>query len=67
MLVGIGTATLLLAIAQHFLAHSVEHVESTEDDVLAEVREISSRLVRLEQRLERERRGGAPALDSPPP
>ncbi|MCW3025660.1 MAG: Kef-type ransport system, predicted NAD-binding component [Solirubrobacterales bacterium] len=56
MLVGIGTATLLIgAVAQRFLAHSVEHVESTEDDVLVEVREISLRLGRLEQRLQRER------------
>jgi voltage-gated potassium channel len=61
MMVGIGTATLLIgAVAQRFLAHSVEHVESTEDDVLIEVREISMRLGRLEQRLQQERQTASP-------
>jgi voltage-gated potassium channel len=58
MMVGIGAATLFIgAVAQRFLAHSVEHVESTEDDVLVEVREISLRLGRLERRLLDERQG----------
>ena len=61
MIVGIGTATLLIgAVAQRFLAHSVEHVESTEDDVLIEVREISMRLGRLERRLQQERQAASP-------
>jgi voltage-gated potassium channel len=59
MLVGIGTATLFIgAVAQRFLDRDlenvdrdVEHVESTEGDVLAEMREISLRLGRLERRL----------------
>lgn len=56
MMIGIGAATLFIgAVAQRFLEQSVKHVESTEDDVLAEVREISARLVRLERRLQRER------------
>ena len=60
MLVGIGTATLVIgAVADRFLARRVEQVESTEDDVLAEVREISVRLAKLEQRLRREREAGA--------
>jgi voltage-gated potassium channel len=51
-LVGIGTATLVIgAVAQRFLAPTVEHVEGTEDDLLAQVREISGRLARLEQAL----------------
>jgi voltage-gated potassium channel len=52
MLVGIGTATLLIgAVAQRFLAPSVEHVEVAEDDVLVQVREISARLGQLERAL----------------
>jgi voltage-gated potassium channel len=52
MLVGIGTATLVIgAVAQRFLAYAVEHVETTEDDLLTQVREISTRLVSLEQAL----------------
>jgi voltage-gated potassium channel len=51
-LIGIGTATLVIgAVAQRFLAHTVEHVESTEDDLLAQVQEISTRLSRLERTL----------------
>jgi voltage-gated potassium channel len=59
-LVGIGTATLVIgAVAQRFLAHTVEHVESAEDDLLVQVREISGRLARLEQALrERTQLGG---------
>jgi voltage-gated potassium channel len=57
MLVGIGTATLVIgAVAQRFLTPSVEHVESAEDDVLIELREIAARLARLERRLQDERR-----------
>lgn len=51
-LVGIGTATLVIgAVAQRFLVHTVEHVESTEDDLLVQVQEISRRLGRLERAL----------------
>ena len=51
MLVGIGTATLLIgAVAQRFL-RGVEHVEVAEDDVLVQVREISVRLGQLERAL----------------
>jgi hypothetical protein len=51
-LVGIGTATLLIgAVAQLFLARTVEHVESTEDDLLAQVQDISTRLGMLERGL----------------
>jgi hypothetical protein len=60
-MVGIGAATLLIgAVAHRFLAHSVKHVESTEDDVLIEVREISMRLGRLERRLQQERQVASP-------
>jgi voltage-gated potassium channel len=56
MLVGIGTATLVIgAVAERFLARQVHHVEEAEDDLLVEVREISTRLARLEKRLQRER------------
>jgi voltage-gated potassium channel len=52
MLVGIGTATLLIgAVAQRFLAPDVEHVEATEDDLLAQVRHISTQLGKLERTL----------------
>jgi voltage-gated potassium channel len=52
MLVGIGTAALVIgAVAQRFLAPSVEHVEVAEDDVLVQVREISARLGQLERAL----------------
>jgi hypothetical protein len=52
MLVGIGTATLVIgAVAQRFLAPSVEHVEATEDDLLVQVREISAQLGKLERAL----------------
>jgi voltage-gated potassium channel len=61
MLVGIGAATLVIgAVAQRFISPSVEHVESTEDDVLIELREIAARLGRLEQRLQDERRATGP-------
>jgi voltage-gated potassium channel len=52
MLVGIGTATLLIgAVAQRFLAPTVEHVEIAEDDLLVQVREISVQLSKLERAL----------------
>jgi voltage-gated potassium channel len=51
-LVGIGTATLVIgAVAQRFLAHTMEHVESAEDDLLVQVQETSRRLARLERAL----------------
>lgn len=54
MLVGIGTATLVIgAVAQRFLAGAVEHVEIAEDDLLDQVRDISARLGELEQALRR--------------
>ena len=52
MLVGIGTATLVIgAVAQRFLAPAVEHVETAEDDLLVQVREISVQLSKLERAL----------------
>jgi voltage-gated potassium channel len=56
MLVGIGAATLFVgAVAQRFFRSDVEQVEGAEGDILTEVREISVRLARLEQRLATER------------
>jgi voltage-gated potassium channel len=53
MLVGIGTATLLIgAVAERFLAGPVEEVETTEGDILEQVRDISTRLARLERALQ---------------
>jgi voltage-gated potassium channel len=50
MLVGIGTAALLIgAVAQRFLAPSVEQVEIAEDDLLAHVLEITARLNTMER------------------
>jgi voltage-gated potassium channel len=52
MLVGIGTATLVIgAVAQRFLAPAVEHVETAEYDLLVQVREISVQLSKLERAL----------------
>jgi len=52
MLVGIGTATLVIgAIAQRFLANTVREVEVAEDDLLAQVKDISARLASLERAL----------------
>lgn len=54
MLVGIGTATLVVgAVAQRFLVGAVEHVEIAEDDILMQVRDLSARLSQLEQALQR--------------
>ena len=61
MLIGIGTATLLIGgVAQRFVkatvVQAVEEVEATEEhDVIALVRDISERLQTLEAALQRER------------
>jgi voltage-gated potassium channel len=64
MLTGIGFIALLTAAAaQRFILPSVEEVETEvsqeEADLLAEIRDISQRLVRVEERLSRTR-GGTP-------
>jgi len=53
MLIGIGTATLVIgAAAQRFFAAEIEHVElEEEEEVLAEPRAISARLQTLERSL----------------
>lgn len=57
MLVGIGFTSLLIgAVAQQFIEPAVEEVELEEEDLLAECREISARLQRLERALQRQRR-----------
>jgi hypothetical protein len=38
-------------VAQRFLARAVEHVETAEDDLLVQVREISVQLGKLERAL----------------
>jgi hypothetical protein len=38
-------------VAQRFMAPTVEHVESAEDDLLVQVQDISTRLGRLERAL----------------
>ena len=60
MLVGIGTAALVIgAIAQRFLEGPVHDVEVVEDDILGQVRDISSRLASLEKLIQaRESRSG---------
>lgn len=56
MLVGIGFASLLIgAIAQRFIAPAVQEVELTDEDLVQQVREISSRLQHLEHALEQRR------------
>jgi voltage-gated potassium channel len=58
MLVGIGFATLVIGAAAERFVHPHRHDDGTElseDDVLAEVRELSARLQRLERTLERQR------------
>lgn len=62
MLVGIGTATLIIgAVARQFIAERIEEeleeVESGEEDLLAQVRDIAARLQRIEAALERRRSG----------
>lgn len=53
MLVGIGFATLVIgAIAERFIHHEAHAVEVAEEDLLAQVKDISARLRRLERALE---------------
>jgi voltage-gated potassium channel len=57
MLVGIGTATLVIgAVAQRFLAGTVAEVEMAEDEIISEIRDIAGRLAKLEQALQTQRR-----------
>ena len=54
MLVGIGFAALLIgAAAERFVSPPVQEVEGTEEDLLAQVRNISAELQRLERTLQR--------------
>jgi voltage-gated potassium channel len=56
MLVGIGFATLVIGAAAERFVHPHHHeIESSEEDLLAQVREISLRLQRIERALERQR------------
>ena len=55
MLVGIGFATLVIGAAAERFVHPQPGERNSEEDVLAEVREISARLQRLERALERQR------------
>lgn len=56
MLVGIGfTALVIGAAAERFVHREIQEQEHIEEDVLAEVRDISARLQRLERALERQR------------
>ncbi len=62
MLIGIGTAALLIgAVAQQFVASTVgaelEELEVEEEDLLVQVRDIRTRLEQLQETLER--RGGS--------
>jgi voltage-gated potassium channel len=62
MLIGIGTATLLIgAVAQQFTATRIQpelkEVESAEEDLLVQVRDIAVRLQHVEAALERQRSG----------
>ena len=62
MVVGIGFATLVIgAIAERFINRPVHELELTEEDILAQVRDISTRLQRLERALERRRPDDSPA------
>lgn len=59
MLVGIGFATLVIGAAAERFVHPHHHeIESAEEDLLAQVREISTRLQRLERALERQQHSG---------
>jgi voltage-gated potassium channel len=59
MLVGIGFATLLIgSIAERFINRPVQEPERTDGDVREQVKDISARLQRLEQTLERQRPAG---------
>jgi voltage-gated potassium channel len=58
-LVGIGFATLVVgAVANRFIRPPVHELEITEEDLLAQVRDISARLQRVERALERRRPSG---------
>jgi hypothetical protein len=55
--VGIGTLTLAVgAVAQRFFAEAVEEVEMAEDEIVSELRDITTRLGKLEQALQAQRR-----------
>jgi voltage-gated potassium channel len=59
MLVGIGFAALVIGAAADRFTQSDHHtIEVTEEDVLAEVRDISARLKRLEHTLEQRQSSG---------
>jgi len=62
MLVGIGFATLIIgAIAERFTTTVIHDVELTEEDLLEQVRDISSRLQHLERTLQQRRADNPPA------
>ena len=53
MLVGIGFAALVVgAIAERFIKQPVEEIELAEEDLVAQVRDITARLQELERALE---------------
>jgi voltage-gated potassium channel len=59
MLVGIGFATLVVgAVAERFIRRPVQERELTEDDLLAQVRDISERIQLLEQALRQRQSSG---------
>ena len=59
MLVGIGFATLVIgAIAERFIKRPVHELEVAEEDLLAQVRDISARLQRLERALQQRQSPG---------
>ena len=59
MLIGIGFASLIIgAAAQQFINPSIQEVERDEEDMLAQVRDISARLQRLERGLEQRQSSG---------
>lgn len=72
MLVGIGTATVLIgAVVQRFtatrLAPTLDAVAHDEEDLLAQVREIATKLQLVEQSLERQRAKRPDRPDGDPP
>ena len=59
MLVGIGFATLVIgAVAERFVHPHQREIESTEEDLLAQVEDISARLRQLERALEQRQLSG---------
>jgi voltage-gated potassium channel len=59
MLVGIGFATLVIGAAAERFVHRQQHeIETTEEDLLAQVKDISARLQRLERTLEQRQSAG---------